>query len=66
MAVRKMKEKEHSKFTMKPVYAFGKEGSDSLGVPPDATLVFDVTLQSFEKVMKYAYLVVTFCHKVCL
>ncbi|KAK3743638.1 hypothetical protein RRG08_030760 [Elysia crispata] len=54
MAVRKMKEKEHSKFTMKPVYAFGKEGSDSLGVPPDATLVFDVTLQSFEKA-KRAY-----------
>ncbi|RUS74387.1 hypothetical protein EGW08_017842 [Elysia chlorotica] len=52
MAVRKMKEKEHSKFTMKPAYAFGKEGNESLGVPPNATLVFEVELQSFEKAKK--------------
>ncbi|GFN76316.1 peptidylprolyl isomerase [Plakobranchus ocellatus] len=49
MAVRKMKDKEHSRFTVAPAYAFGKEGNSSLGVPSDATLVFDVELQSFEK-----------------
>ncbi|GFR73423.1 peptidylprolyl isomerase [Elysia marginata] len=52
MAVKKMKEKERSKFTMAPAYAFGKEGSETLGIPPDAILVFDVELQSFEKAKK--------------
>ncbi|KAI8784091.1 peptidyl-prolyl cis-trans isomerase FKBP4 isoform X1 [Biomphalaria glabrata] len=51
-AIKKMKEKEKSKFIVSPAYAYGKDGNKELGVPPNATLTYNVELVSFEKAKK--------------
>ncbi|XP_005091067.1 peptidyl-prolyl cis-trans isomerase FKBP4 isoform X2 [Aplysia californica] len=48
-AIKKMKLKEKSRFTMAPQYCYGKEGNKELDIPGDATLVYEVELVSFEK-----------------
>ncbi|KAH9519285.1 Peptidyl-prolyl cis-trans isomerase fkbp4 [Bulinus truncatus] len=52
LAIKKMKEKEKSRFVISPAYAYGRDGSKELGVPPDATLTYNVELVSFEKAKK--------------
>lgn len=48
-ALKKFKKGEQSRLTLKPAYAFGKEGSKEFNIPPDAQVEFIVTLKSFEK-----------------
>lgn len=51
-AIKKMKEKETSRFTVSPAYAYGKNGNKELNIPADATLTYEVELVSFEKAKK--------------
>jgi len=48
-AVKKMKLKEKSRFTMSPKYCYGTDGNKELGIPGDSTLVYEIELTSFEK-----------------
>uniref|UniRef100_A0A0B7A6C0 peptidylprolyl isomerase n=1 Tax=Arion vulgaris TaxID=1028688 RepID=A0A0B7A6C0_9EUPU len=52
VAIKKMTSKEHSRFTIAPAYAFGAAGNKELGISPNAELIYDVELVSFEKVKK--------------
>lgn len=45
-----MKEKEKVKLVIKPKYAFGSAGDSNKGVPPNAEVIYIVTLISFVKV----------------
>lgn len=58
-ALDKFKLREKSKLELKPMYGWGKEGKPDLGIPPDASLVYTVTLNNFERVS--AFLVVIAC-----
>lgn len=49
-AIQKLKKGETARIIIKPQYGFGSEGSNELGVPPNATVEYVVTLVSFEKV----------------
>ncbi|KAK4887688.1 hypothetical protein RN001_003959 [Aquatica leii] len=49
IALEKFKMGEKSKLVIKPQYAFGAEGSKEYNIPPDATLEYIVTLNTFEK-----------------
>ncbi|KAL3265474.1 hypothetical protein HHI36_009678 [Cryptolaemus montrouzieri] len=49
IALESFKRGETSKLIIKPQYAFGAKGSDELGIPPNATLEYIVTLKNFEK-----------------
>ena len=44
LGIKTMKEGEKALFTVGPDYAFGKEGKESLKVPADATLTYEVEL----------------------
>lgn len=35
---------------LKPSYAFGEKGSSELNIPPNASIEYEVTLNSFERV----------------
>jgi len=48
-ALEKMKKNECAQITLKPEYGFGSTGNSDLGVPAGASLVYDVTLSTFEK-----------------
>lgn len=50
IAVKRMKEGEKCRLDIKPSMAYGSKGNQDLGVPPDAELVYDVELLSFENV----------------
>lgn len=50
LALRHFKQGERSRVTLSPHHAYGDQGSDKLNIPPNATLVYDVSLKSFEKV----------------
>lgn len=50
IAVKRMKEGEKCRLDIKPSMAYGSKGNPDLGVPPDAELVYDVELLSFENV----------------
>lgn len=54
-AVEKMKKGEISRLIIKPQYAFGAQGNQELGIPPNATVEYTITLKSFEKVKHYKY-----------
>ena len=56
-ALDKFKLREKSRLELKPAYGWGKEGKPDLGIPPDASLVYIVTLNNFERVGHF-YLVV--------
>lgn len=55
-ALKKFKKGEKSKIVLAPKYAFGSSGNAELGIPPNATVEYIVTLKSFEKVCY------SFCH----
>lgn len=48
IAIKRMKEGEKCRLDIKPSMAYGSKGNPELGVPPDADLVYDVELHSFE------------------
>lgn len=50
IAIKRMKEGEKCRLDIKPSMAYGSKGNPELGVPPDADLVYDVELHSFENV----------------
>ncbi|XP_076471077.1 peptidyl-prolyl cis-trans isomerase FKBP4-like [Babylonia areolata] len=50
LATLKMKKEEQNELTLSPKYAYGEKGNPDLGVPPNATLVYDVEMVNFEKV----------------
>ena len=47
--LRNMYQNEVALLTFRPDYGYGEKGSDALGVPPAATLQYEVELLSFEK-----------------
>lgn len=49
-AVEKMKKGETARLVIKSQYAFGAEGNQELGIPPNAVVEYTVTLKTFEKV----------------
>ena len=49
-AVKKMKKSEKARVTVKAPHAYGAQGNQQLNIPPNADLVYEVTLSSFEKV----------------
>lgn len=49
-ALEKFKKGEQSRVYIKPKYAFGSEGKPEWNIPPDATVEYVITLNSFEKV----------------
>lgn len=52
IALEKFKNKEHAKLKIKSKYAFGKNGKSEFNIPPDTDVIYEVELQSFEKVCK--------------
>jgi FKBP-type peptidyl-prolyl cis-trans isomerase len=51
IALKRMKEGEKCRLDIKPSMAYGSKGNPDLGVPPDADVVYDVELLSFENVI---------------
>jgi FK506-binding protein 4/5 len=49
IAIEKFKKGETSKLTIKSQYAFGTQGSEEFNIPPNATVEYVVTLNSFER-----------------
>ncbi|XP_055638137.1 FK506-binding protein 59 isoform X2 [Toxorhynchites rutilus septentrionalis] len=49
LALEKFKKVETSKLIIKPQFAFGEKGNPELGVPPNATVEYTVTLNEFER-----------------
>jgi len=49
LSLEKMKKNEIAEITLKPAYGFGSTGDKAKGVPPDATVVYEVKLNKFEK-----------------
>lgn len=50
IALRKFKKGEKSRLKIKPKYAYGSKGCPDKNIPPDAELIYEVTLKEFEKV----------------
>lgn len=50
IALEKFKEGEKSRLIISPEYAYGKSGNTELGIPANATIEYEVTLNAFEKV----------------
>eukprot|EP00906_Rhabdomonas_costata_P018915 RCo027548 len=51
-ALESMKKEEHSVCRLVPSVAFGPEGNPTLGVPPDASVEFEVTLHDIQRAPK--------------
>ena len=49
IALQRMKRKEKSRIRIKPKYGFGSGGCQQLTIPADAELVYELTLEEFEK-----------------
>jgi len=49
IALEKMKKKEKAELTLASKYAFGQRGWPERNVPPDSTVVYDLTLHDFER-----------------
>lgn len=49
LACKTMKTNEQCRITVAPNYAFGTEGSEKLGVPANATVTYDITMNSLER-----------------
>jgi len=45
-----MKSQESARVVVKPKYGFGNEGNPDLSIPGDAELLFELRLNSFNKV----------------
>ena len=52
--IKKMKKEEICKLCVPPNYAFGDTGNVELGIPPNASLVYEIELLSFSNVC-YGY-----------
>lgn len=50
MCMEKIARGDTCSLTLKPEYAFGETGNEKFGVPPNATVVYKVTLKEFRKV----------------
>jgi len=48
-SLKNMYKNEQAVFTIHPDYGFGKKGNETLGIPPDATLILEIDLLSFDK-----------------
>ncbi|XP_050077726.1 FK506-binding protein 59 [Anopheles maculipalpis] len=48
VALERFSKTEMSRLVLKPAYAFGAEGNGELGIPPNATVEYTVTLNDFE------------------
>jgi FKBP-type peptidyl-prolyl cis-trans isomerase len=53
IATKKMKLEEHDRLIISPKYAYGEAGCPDKGVPPNATLTYEVEMLNFEKVFFY-------------
>ena len=53
IALKKFKKGEKSRLKIQPKYAYGNTGCPDKNIPPDAELIYDVTLKNFEKVNHY-------------
>ena len=51
MALRKMKKSQQTRVKIGPTYAWDEEGCKEFGVPPNATVVYEVTLIDYVKVL---------------
>jgi FKBP-type peptidyl-prolyl cis-trans isomerase len=51
LAVEKMKQGEQAEITVEPKYGYGSEGSEEFGIPPNATLTYEIELIEFTKVI---------------
>jgi FK506-binding protein 4/5 len=49
LAIKSMKQGEHSTFTVTPNYAFGSQGSSALGIPGNSQIEYEIELLNFEK-----------------
>ncbi|XP_015906926.1 peptidyl-prolyl cis-trans isomerase FKBP4 [Parasteatoda tepidariorum] len=49
IALQKFKKGEQSRLILSPKFAFGAEEKKDFGIPPNATVEYEVTLQNFEK-----------------
>ena len=49
-SIKSMQKGEKARFHLKPNYGYGPKGNEALGVPPDASLEYDIELVDFEKV----------------
>ena len=50
IALRKFKKGEKSRITVLPKYGFREKGWPEKNIPPNATVIYEVTLKQFEKV----------------
>ena len=51
MALKKMKKSQQIRVKIEPSYAWNDEGHQEFGIPPDATVIYEVTLLDYVKVM---------------
>lgn len=49
IAVEKLKKNEKAQLKIKPGYAFGDKGSSEYKIPPNTTVIYEVTLKNFER-----------------
>lgn len=52
LALEKFHKEETARLLLKPQYAFGAQGNSELGVPPNATVEYTVTLTDFEALVE--------------
>lgn len=50
MALKKMKKAQQIRIKIAPNYGWGDEGHKEFGIPPDATIIYEVTLLDYIKV----------------
>eukprot|EP00026_Physarum_polycephalum_P009127 Phypoly_transcript_09239.p1 GENE.Phypoly_transcript_09239~~Phypoly_transcript_09239.p1 ORF type:complete len:413 (+),score=126.11 Phypoly_transcript_09239:104-1342(+) len=48
-AISSLKKGQKARFTLKPQYAFGAQGDSARGIPPNATVVYEIELIDFVK-----------------
>lgn len=51
MALRKMKKSQQTRLKIEPNYAWNDEGHQEFGIPPNATVTYEVTLLDYVKVL---------------
>lgn len=50
-AVKKMRKLQQTRLQIAPKYGWGHEGNQEFGIPPDATITYEVTLLDYVKVL---------------
>lgn len=51
LALEKMEKEEKAEITVEPKYGYGSKGSEEHGIPPNATLQYDVEMIELKKVI---------------